>query len=515
MARKTPGKLVKTALEKAVEKVTELTNPPIPGTPGSEAPSLEEPVDPRGPLPPKPDQDGPETVTPTGAPTGAPKAVGGAAGCVPHDLDRRPAARHRPFPESGGAGPDPAAGSPPAREGHALRPRAHPGAGRARAWLRRARRVRRLRHGLARLPGRLPGQRRRDAGVRAVLHGRRLARVGRRRARHPGVRDEVLHPGRQLRPGRQQHPGLLHPGRDQVPRHHPRGQTPPGPRDPAGAERPRHVLGLRVDPHRSHPPRAVADVRPRDPPLLPDDGGLRGPHLPARQRRRGVRAREVPLEAEAGRALPGLGGGAAAQRRRPGLPPPRPRRRHRVRRVPAVGARRADLPGHPEADVRRHRPAGPDEAGAGGARAGAAGGDADAQPEPDELLRRDRAGRVPRREPGARHRRHRRPAAARAAVLLPGHPADQARGTELQPDPRQPPARAGQRPDARRLPPAGDPRRRRPVQTELPRRRQPVRGRRRGPSPSSKWLSRCRRPRRSGSHRCRSPTTTRRRGCSG
>ncbi|MDT7806001.1 MAG: catalase, partial [Actinomycetota bacterium] len=73
MAPKTPGKLVKAALEKAVEKVTELTNPPIPGAPGSEPPSLEEPVDPRAPLPPKPDQDGPETVTPTGAPTGAPK----------------------------------------------------------------------------------------------------------------------------------------------------------------------------------------------------------------------------------------------------------------------------------------------------------------------------------------------------------------------------------------------------------------------------------------------------------
>ncbi|MEU8633606.1 catalase [Amycolatopsis sp. NPDC048633] len=80
MARKTPGKLVKTALEKAVEKVTELTNPPIPGSPGSEAPSIEEPVDPRGPLPPKPDQDGPETVTPTGAPTGAPKLSVGQQG---------------------------------------------------------------------------------------------------------------------------------------------------------------------------------------------------------------------------------------------------------------------------------------------------------------------------------------------------------------------------------------------------------------------------------------------------
>ena len=38
--------------------------------------------------------------------------------------------------------------------------------------------------------------------------------------------------------------------------------------------------------------------------------------------------------------------------------------------------------------------------------------DADAQPEPDELLRRDRAGRLPHRPPRPGHRRHRRPAAA-------------------------------------------------------------------------------------------------------
>jgi catalase len=67
-----PGKLVRAALEKAVEKVVELTNPPIPGAPNSEPPQLEEPTEPRGPLPPKSDQAGPETVTPTGVPTGAP-----------------------------------------------------------------------------------------------------------------------------------------------------------------------------------------------------------------------------------------------------------------------------------------------------------------------------------------------------------------------------------------------------------------------------------------------------------
>jgi catalase len=44
----------------------------IPGAPGSEPPAVEEPTTPREPLPPKPDQLGPEAVSPTGSPTGAP-----------------------------------------------------------------------------------------------------------------------------------------------------------------------------------------------------------------------------------------------------------------------------------------------------------------------------------------------------------------------------------------------------------------------------------------------------------
>ncbi|MFD9700920.1 catalase [Lentzea sp. NPDC059081] len=80
MATQKPGKRVKAALEKAVDKVTELVNPPIPGSPVSEPPALDEPTDPRGPLPPKPDQDGPETVSPTGAPTGAPKTANAQQG---------------------------------------------------------------------------------------------------------------------------------------------------------------------------------------------------------------------------------------------------------------------------------------------------------------------------------------------------------------------------------------------------------------------------------------------------
>ncbi len=53
----------------------------IPGRPGGETPSLREPTEPRVPLPPKPDQSGPEAFSPTGLPTDVPaaaRAQGGA-----------------------------------------------------------------------------------------------------------------------------------------------------------------------------------------------------------------------------------------------------------------------------------------------------------------------------------------------------------------------------------------------------------------------------------------------------
>ncbi|MFE4544668.1 catalase [Arthrobacter sp. NPDC056727] len=45
----------------------------IPGAPAGEQPAVVEPATPREPLPPKPDQQGPEAVSPTGSPTGAPE----------------------------------------------------------------------------------------------------------------------------------------------------------------------------------------------------------------------------------------------------------------------------------------------------------------------------------------------------------------------------------------------------------------------------------------------------------
>lgn len=48
------------------------SNISIPGAAAVEPPALQEPTIPREPLPPKPDQQGPEAVSPTGTPTGAP-----------------------------------------------------------------------------------------------------------------------------------------------------------------------------------------------------------------------------------------------------------------------------------------------------------------------------------------------------------------------------------------------------------------------------------------------------------
>ncbi len=182
---------------------------------------------------------------------------------------------------------DAAGGLPPPGEDHPLRPRADPGAGGARPRRRGVRLLRGVRVDGRRHRRRLPGRARPAyAGVRAVLHRRRLARVGRHRARRARLRDEVLHQAGQLRPRRQQHAGVLHPGRHQVPRLRARGEARAAQRDPAGPVRARHVLGLRPAAAGDAAHDDVADVGPRDPAQLPDDAGLRRPHVPVRQRPR-------------------------------------------------------------------------------------------------------------------------------------------------------------------------------------------------------------------------------------
>ena len=156
----------------------------------------------------------------------------------------------------------------------------------------------------------------------------------------------------------------------------------------------------------------VGDVRPGHPAQLPDDGGLRRPHLPAGQRRRRGVPGQVPLEAAARRALARLGRGAEDRRQGPRLPPPRPVGGHRSGRLPGVRARPADRRREGRARVRL-RPARRHQAPARGARPGAPRRQADAEPQPRQLLRRDRAGRLLRRERRARDRLHQRPAACR------------------------------------------------------------------------------------------------------
>ena len=129
-----------------------------------------------------------------------------------------------------------------------------------------------------------PARRRAHRGVRAVLDRRwkqGFVRSGTRRSR---LRRQALHQGRQLGPRRQQHPGVLHPGRDQVSRHHPCGKARAGPRFPAGAVGARHVLGFHLAHAREHAHDHVGHVGPGDPSLLPLHGRVRRPHLPSARR---------------------------------------------------------------------------------------------------------------------------------------------------------------------------------------------------------------------------------------
>jgi catalase len=75
---------IRSAVDKVVDAVADGDQPSraeIPGVPNSRPPEVEEVTEPREPLPPKPDQRGPDTYSPTGQPTGTPPgevAQGGA-----------------------------------------------------------------------------------------------------------------------------------------------------------------------------------------------------------------------------------------------------------------------------------------------------------------------------------------------------------------------------------------------------------------------------------------------------
>ncbi|MEW2164470.1 catalase [Streptomyces sp. NPDC007084] len=88
---------VAAAADKVAEKVQDIAHPgnEIPGAPSPVPPPVDEPTEPAGPLPPKPDQRGPDTYSPTGQKTGVPQAEvaqGGeflttAQGARPYDTD--------------------------------------------------------------------------------------------------------------------------------------------------------------------------------------------------------------------------------------------------------------------------------------------------------------------------------------------------------------------------------------------------------------------------------------------
>ena len=114
---------------------------------------------------------------------------------------------------------------------------------------------------------------------------------------------------------------------------------------------------------------------------------------------------------------------------------------------------------------------------------------ADAQPQPRQLLRRDRAGRLPRRARRAGHRLHQRPAAAGPALLLHRHAAHPAGRAELPRDPDQPPGRARAQQPARRPHAPDDQRGQSQLRPELARRRLPVPGRHARPAATSLFRS--------------------------
>ncbi len=143
--RKAVRSAVTEAAEAALARVAEQEASRAPGAPAPKPPKVAEPTKPVEPLPPKPDQAGPDRRTATGAATPA----------TPDDVAQQgrflttsTGARLRDTDHSlkaGDRGPTLLAGPPPAREDHALRPRAHSGARGPRARRRGARRLRRLR----------------------------------------------------------------------------------------------------------------------------------------------------------------------------------------------------------------------------------------------------------------------------------------------------------------------------------------------------------------------------------
>ena len=174
------------------------------------------------------------------------------------------------------------------REARALRPRGHPRAPHARQGLGRVRDVHghERHHALHEGQGLLGGGEE-DRPVRPLLDRGRRARRGRRRARHPRLRRQVLHRGRQLGPGGQQHAGVLHARPAEVPRSQPRGEA----RSAHEPAQRRQQLGLLDLAPRGAPPDHDPHERTRHPGELSPHARVRQPH---------VRASSTPRASETG-----------------------------------------------------------------------------------------------------------------------------------------------------------------------------------------------------------------------
>ncbi|MCY1520453.1 hypothetical protein D9M68_552300 [compost metagenome] len=258
------------------------------------------------------------------------------------------------------------------------------------------------------------------ARLRALLHGGRRAGLQGHRARRSRLRREVLYRRGQLGSGRQQHAGVLHPGRDEVPGPGARREAGAPSRHAAGRVGARHVLGLRVADAGIHPHAHVAHVGSRHSAQFQNDAGVRRAYVPLRQRRRRIPVGEVPLEPGAGHAFPGVGRGGQGLRGRSRLPSARSLGSHRRGQRPAMGTGRAGLHRGRGGAVQFRR-AGRHQDRAGGAGAGGARRQAGAGPQSRQFLRRDGAGRLLCGTCDSRPGFHQRPLAGRAHPFLRGH----------------------------------------------------------------------------------------------
>ncbi len=172
------------------------------------------------------------------------RSVYGSSESTASDHGRRPADRRQSERVDGGtAGTAAHPGCAAAGADPALQPGAHSGTRRARQGKRRLRHLHRHERRDPLHEGGLPvGGGQADRGVRALFDGGGRAGCGRCRTGRAGLRREVLHRRRQLRPGRQQHAGLLRARSLQVPDVHPLAEAAPED-EPSGS---RHAVGFLV-----------------------------------------------------------------------------------------------------------------------------------------------------------------------------------------------------------------------------------------------------------------------------